>query len=318
MEILPGIYRVEQLLGARYLYQYVVAGDRPLLIDTGIASSPEEVILPALAGLGIAPGRLGTVLITHADVDHMGGNAAIKRAAPRARLVAHAADQPWIESRERILRERYGWYAAHGLDYEPAVQAWLRDNLGPDEPLDATVDAGEWLDLGGQRLQVLRLPGHTPGHTGLWEPETRTALISDAVLERGVYDTAGRLLQPPPYFTVQPYLATIAQLERLAPDHLLTAHYPAMHGTEVSRFLTESRRFVGDLDQSVAGILREAGRPLTLRAITEQADARVGPFPSFANELAGPVRAHLEELVSGGRARHATVDGRACWEWSGP
>ena len=35
-EIVPGIWRIEQRLGDRWLYLYLVQGARPLLMDTGI------------------------------------------------------------------------------------------------------------------------------------------------------------------------------------------------------------------------------------------------------------------------------------------
>ncbi len=315
MEILPGIHRIEQRLGERYLYQYVLLGERALLLDTGIASSPVEVIYPALIEIGIAPESLSTVLITHADVDHCGGNAAIKRLLPQADLVAHKGDQAWIESKERILAERYGWYAAHELDYDPDTKAWIRENLGTDTPLDRAVSDGEWLDLVGRRVQLLHLPGHSPGHMGVWDPQTRTALIGDAVLERGLYDVAGKRIGPPPYFVIASYLETIERLNQLAPEHLLTAHYPAMHSDAVSRFLLESRDFVTEMGQAVEEILRSARKPLPLKDLTAQVDARVGPYVSFTNELAGPVRAHTEALVTLGRARQTEVDGRTAWEW---
>jgi glyoxylase-like metal-dependent hydrolase (beta-lactamase superfamily II) len=314
-EVVPGIQRVTQRLGPRDLHVYLVAGERPLLVDTGLDSTPEQTILPALRQLGIPPTRLGHILITHPDVDHFGGNGAMKRAAPQARLVAHALDRHLIESRERILAERYGWYAAHGLDYAPDTLAWIRDNLGPDVPLDATVQDGDWLDLGGRGVRVVHLPGHSAGHLGVWEPATRTALIGDAVLERGLYDVDGRLLSPPPYFAVTPYLDSIARLEQLAPAQLLTAHYPVLSGEAVSRFLGASRGFVQELARAVADTLRDAGSPLPLREVTLAAERAVGPFATFANELAGPVRAHLEHLVAAGRAGTTQERGHPAWTW---
>jgi glyoxylase-like metal-dependent hydrolase (beta-lactamase superfamily II) len=266
----------------------------------------------------VPPTRLGFLLVTHPDVDHFGGNAAMKRAAPQARLLAHAADRRWIESRDAILAERYGWYAAHGLDYDPQTMAWIRDNLGPDVPLDATVAGEEWLDLGGRGVRVLHLPGHSAGHLGVWEPQTGAAIIGDAILERGLYDVAGALISPPPYFAVQPYLDSIARLEGLAPAHLLTAHYPALPAGGAARFLARSRAFVHELGRAVADTLRDAGTPLSLRAVTAAADQAVGPFASFANELAGPVRAHLEDLVAAGEAGATTVKGVPAWTWLAP
>jgi glyoxylase-like metal-dependent hydrolase (beta-lactamase superfamily II) len=320
--VAPGIRRITQPLGERWLHLYLVEGARPLLVDSGLAETPQTVLLPALAALGRAPAELGTLLLTHPDVDHCGGSAAVRREAPGASLVGHAADRALLESALRLMAERYGWYEAHDLAYPPQTLEWIRGHLGPDTPLSRTVAEGEALDpagLDGRDVRVLHLPGHSPGHLGVWVAAEGTAIIGDAILERGLYDVNGRRISPPPYFATAPYLATIEHLTRLAPRCLLTAHYPALRGPAVERFLEQSRAFVLETGQAVTGALREARRPLTLKELTAAVDARVGPFSVLANELAGPVRAHLNDLVGAGQARPApdAEGGLPAWEWTG-
>jgi glyoxylase-like metal-dependent hydrolase (beta-lactamase superfamily II) len=298
MEVAPGIHRIESVLGPRPFSQYLLRDERSLLFDTGVKETPGEVILPFLDGL-----QPDLVLNSHADVDHYGGNAAIKQAAPGALFLAHELDVRWIESAEAILRERYGWYAEHGLDYEPDVFAWLRDAIGPDTPVDVRLCAGERIRLGPRLiLEVLHLPGHTAGHIGLWEPVSRTAIVMDAVLGRGLLDQDKNVIHPPPYFDVAAYLGAARALQALAPERLLTAHYDVMEGSEVGRFLTDTVAFVADAESIVAGALAEAGA-LTLADALELADPQLGPFTSMPNELAGSLRAHLREFVCQGRAQ---------------
>jgi glyoxylase-like metal-dependent hydrolase (beta-lactamase superfamily II) len=297
MEVAPGIHRIESVLGPRPFSQYLLRDERSLLFDTGVKETPAAVILPFLDGL-----QPDLVLNSHADVDHYGGNAAIKQAAPRALFLAHELDVRWIESAEAIMRERYGWYAEHGLDYEPDVSAWLRDAIGPDTPVDVHLRAGERIRLGPRlMLEVLHLPGHTPGHIGLWEPASRTAIVMDAVLGRGLLDLDKNVIHPPPYFDVAAYLGAAQALQALAPQRLLTAHYDVIEGAEVGRFLAESIAFVEDAERIVTGALAEAGE-LTLSHLLELGDPQLGPFTSMPNELAGSLRAHLRELVRQGRA----------------
>jgi glyoxylase-like metal-dependent hydrolase (beta-lactamase superfamily II) len=297
MEVRPGIHRIESVLGPRPFSQYLVRADRSLLMDTGTRDTPGEVILPFLDGL-----EPDYVLLTHADVDHIGGNAAIRAAAPAAVFLGHRLDAPWIESAESILRERYGWYDAHGLSYDPDTAAWLRNALGPDMPLDLMLTGDETIRLGGGLdVQILHLPGHSPGHLGVWEPASRTAIVTDAVLARGLLDTEGRVIHPPPYFDVDTYVATVRRLQSLAPEVLLTAHYAVMEGDAVDAFLAASLAFADDADAVVRHELRDAGT-LDLAALLERADRELGPFTSMPNELAAPLRAHLRKLVREGRA----------------
>jgi len=318
-EIVPGIHRIESILGPRPFSQYLLRAERTLLVDTGIASTPDEVILPFFAAHGLDPADLDYVLLSHADVDHFGGNAAIRAAAPRAILCAHAQDAAWIGDRERILRERYGWYAVHGAgaDYDDATKAWLWDALGPDVAVDLELQGGEHFRLGPDvQVEVLHLPGHSPGHVGLWHEATGTAIVTDAVLGAGLLDMAGTIIHPPPYVDIAAYEATIAKLQELQPQRLLTAHYAPMEGEQATAFLRESAAFVERTRAAVAAAVRRSGTA-TLGGLLADLNPALGPFTSMANELAGPVRAHLDELVAAGKAE--LVDGSAppSWRWVG-
>jgi glyoxylase-like metal-dependent hydrolase (beta-lactamase superfamily II) len=298
MEVAPGIHRIESVLGPRPFSQYLLRDERSLLFDTGVRETPAEVILPFLDGL-----QPDLVLNSHADVDHYGGNASIMEAAPGALLLAHELDVPWIESTELILRERYHWYEPYGLSYEPDALVWLREALGPDTPVDMHLRAGERIRLGPElTVEVLHLPGHTSGHIGLWDPASRTAIVMDAVLGRGLLDLDGKVIHPPPYFEIEPYLETARRLQALAPERLLTAHYDVMEGAEVDRFLADTIAFVKDAERVTETALADAGE-LSLAELFALANPQLGPFTSMANELAGPLRAHLRSLVDQGRAR---------------
>ncbi|MGL6279342.1 MAG: MBL fold metallo-hydrolase, partial [Gaiella sp.] len=286
MEVAPGIHRIESILGPRPFSQYLLRDERSLLVDTGVRETPEAVILPFLDGL-----QPDLVLNSHADVDHYGGNAAIKAAAPDALFLAHALDTPWIESAEAIMRERYGWYAGHDLAYDPEVFQWLRDAIGPDTPIDVQLRGGERIRLGPRlTVDVLHLPGHSPGHLGLWDPASRTAIVIDAVLARGLLDTEGTVIHPPPYFDVDGYVGATKLLQALRPERLLTAHYAVLEGEEVDRFLADTLAFVEDARAVVEAELAQTGS-LSLAELVERSDPALGPFTSMPNELGGSLRA---------------------------
>jgi glyoxylase-like metal-dependent hydrolase (beta-lactamase superfamily II) len=289
-----------------------------LLVDTGVATTPEEVVLPYLDRMSLDPADLDFVLNTHADVDHFGGNAAIRARAPRAVFCAHGADVPWIEDRERILRERYGWDAAHDVDYSPEEKDWLRQAMGSVVPVDVRLSGGEGFRLGPNLVvQVMHLPGHSPGHVGLWEPDSRTAIITDAALGRGLYDMAGNVISPPPYFDVAAYEGSVRLLGSLAPHRLLTAHYDVMEGDDVIAFLEDSATFIGLARQVVAEVFAKEGES-TLRDLLKTSNPELGPFTVMQNELAGTLRAHVQELVAAGRAHEVQAEGPPSWKFGEP
>jgi glyoxylase-like metal-dependent hydrolase (beta-lactamase superfamily II) len=302
-EVAPGIYRIESILGPRPFAQYLLREERSLLVDTGIVTTPDEVILPSFQELGLDPADLNYVLISHADVDHFGGNATVRAAAPRAIFCAHLADCDWIGDRERILRERYGWYAAHGpdADYDTDTKDWLRNALGPDVPVDLHLVGGEVFRLGPRlSVEVLHLPGHSLGHIGIWDPSSRSAIITDATLGAGLLNNEGEVIHPPPYMLLEEYEATVRRLQRLAPERLLTAHYAVMEGAEVNRFLDKSLAFVARARSAIEAAIEESDE-VTMSGLLTTLNPILGPFTSMVNELGGPIRTHLQELVVNGR-----------------
>jgi len=316
VEVVPGIHRIESVLGPRPFSQYLLYGEKCLLVDTGVAETPEGVILPYLDSVGLHPSDLDFVLNTHADVDHFGGNNAIRDAASRAVLCAHATDVAWIEERSRILHERYGWYADEDVDYPPEVKDWLRDAMGPDVPIDLRLVGGETFRLGPDlEVEVLHLPGHSPGHVGLWEPRSATAIITDAALGAGLLDMEGRVISPPPYFDVAAYEGTVSLLRSLSPRLLLTTHYGVMEEQEAARFLEESAAFVERARRAVSEAIVENGE-LGLYGLLEVTNPTLGPFTVMENELADTLRAHARELVAVGRAEEVH-ESPAIWRHTG-
>ena len=318
MEVAPGIYRIESTLGPRPFSQYLLRGEQMLLVDTGINTTPADVILPWFEANGLTIADLAYVLISHADVDHCGGNHAIKQAAPDAVFMAGDFDTRWIENRELMLAERYGWYAAHGpeVDYDAETKAFIQSALGPDMPIDRHLSGGEQIDLGqGMVVEVLALPGHSEGLVGLWDARSRTAIVIDAVLGAGLLNQEGDVIHPPPYIAANKYEATIARIRQLTPERLLTAHYRVMEGDQVTEFLDTSQDFV---DRARVAVTREleAREDVSLAELLTALDPELGPFSSFRNELAGPLLDHLVELVGIGKAFALTGEDPLRWQWN--
>ena len=290
-----------------------------MLVDTGIDTTPGEVILPYFEVAGFDLAMLTYVLNSHADVDHFGGNGALRAAAPDAIFCASALDTPIITNRSHAMTERYGWYAEHGpdADYDEATKGMLAAGMGQDTDIDIELTGDEWFRLGPKlRVQILTLPGHSTGHLGLWEPASRSAIVIDAVLGQGLYNFDHEIIHPPPYMDAAAYEATIEKIRKLQPERLLTAHYEVIDGAEVSDFLEASAAFVVRTRAAVRRTT-ETNRTVTLAGLLAELGPELGPFTSFPNEFAGPLRSHLGELVAEGVAAPIPGANPPAWTWIG-
>lgn len=139
MEIFPHVYQIQSFIADRNLFQYMFVGDKVLLLDTGIASTPREVILPFMHRLGLVPSRLTMAINTHADADHHGGNASLSQTAGDVLLACGDLDRAVIEDPDRLFALRYNqWIGDHGvgLGLNPQVEEWVRQMAGPPHHSD--------------------------------------------------------------------------------------------------------------------------------------------------------------------------------------
>jgi glyoxylase-like metal-dependent hydrolase (beta-lactamase superfamily II) len=312
MEIAPNIYMIPALVGARPLQLFLMVGDElTLLIDAGCAPDPEKYIFPYLKDLGMHPADIDIALITHSDVDHCGGNAALKRANPQVSITCGEADRSLVENPAVMWARRYDRFTEpHGMGYGETAKQWNMEMLGEPTPINWTWSGGETLRLGKDWLvEIHHVPGHSEGHLAIFDPHSRTVLSGDAV-HGGVYlDVDGNAALCPTYLDVDPYLSTIDYLHSLDSDILAGCHWPVKRGSEVSAFLDESRQFVKKADMLLLAELDRRGNA-SLQELIHAVGAQLGDWPrAVDHELKYAMNGHMERLVVQGQVVVAKSSG---------
>ncbi|WP_420112415.1 MBL fold metallo-hydrolase [Pseudactinotalea sp.] len=317
MEIRPGLHRIQAPLGERFIAMYLLTGpEGAILFDTGVAGSVSGTLVPYLHRIGLEPTDLRWVISSHCDFDHTGGNAALRALAPDALFLAGRADAPMTEDIELLIRGRYGEFANQdGFDDPPEITAEVRRSTGLIA-VDQILDGGEVFDLGGERrIEVLAVPGHSPGHLALWDAANDALLISDAVLGETVPFADGRPAFPPTYRDTAAYVDSIHLLRGYDATLLLTAHYPVYEGEDAPAFLDESLAYTERVDRVISKEL-EQGDELTSLELIARVAAELGPWDrAAADYLIFPVTGHLERLVAADTVTEGEREGRRTWRW---
>ncbi len=316
MQLRHGIHRIQAPLGERFIAMYLLTGPTgALLFDTGVADSVPETLLPTLDEIGFDLTDLRWVISSHCDFDHTGGNAALADVAPNAEFLAGRADVPMTEDVELLISGRYGEFAARDrFDDPPETTAEVRRSTRL-VTVDRALDGGEVFDLGDRTIEVLSVPGHSPGHLALWDAANRALLISDAVLGETVPTADGRAAFPPTYRDTVAYVDSIRRLQALDAELLLTAHYPVYEGAGVDEFLDSSLAYTERVDRVIAEVLA-SGEALTSLELIRRAAADLGPWPAAAAEyLIFPLTGNLERLVQQGAVVEGDRDGIRTWRW---
>ena len=159
---------------------YLIEGTHGLtLFDTGYPSATPRLI-KEIERNGFSIRDIEAIVLSHSHFDHAGG-ARDMLERHRVKVFAHPADIPAVKGQDQPPRSRglRLWRSLLRLRY-------------PYRPLEVVVpiDEGETLRPLPQ-WQVLRLPGHTPGSIGIFQPGERVLLCGDALNNRG-----GRLAIP--------------------------------------------------------------------------------------------------------------------------
>jgi glyoxylase-like metal-dependent hydrolase (beta-lactamase superfamily II) len=134
--------------------------DEALVVDPGLEP---DLILDFLREQGL---RAAAILNTHGHGDHIAGNADLKRAFPEAPLIigvheAHLLDDP-----------RANVSAFFGVEIRsPAADRLLRE--------------GEVVEAAGLALEVLEIPGHSPGHVAFLVRGQPCRVFGGDILFRG-------------------------------------------------------------------------------------------------------------------------------------
>ena len=184
--------------------------DGATLIDAGVPGA-HVTIGENLARLGLGWKDVRRLVITHQDIDHMGGARAVVEASG-ARVLAHPDDVPYIQGDRPLLKITPTRVETMISTLPPEQRDRVRELFlhPPTVHVDQLLSDGEVLPYRGG-LRVIHTPGHTPGHLSIFIEVDRLLVSADALR---VVD--GALAGPLP--TATPDLPqAMASLQKLLP-----------------------------------------------------------------------------------------------------
>lgn len=206
MEIITGIHQVDGINANCY----ILVRDGLTVIDTGVPAVSGKKILSYIRNtLYREPTEIKSIIITHFHLDHIGGVATLKKAAPGAKIAIGAADAGYVSG--QIPLPVYPGFQGFLLRIAGAIM-----NPGVF-PLDVLLNDGD--RIGG--LLCVHIPGHTPGSIGLYDERTKTFFCGDILRYNGTSLAQGPFLFTPDLKESHQSIRKIALLDI---DVLLPGH----------------------------------------------------------------------------------------------
>jgi len=185
MKIIDNVFVIPGVVANPYI---LVDADGLTVIDAGLPRS-EKKILAYVASLGKSARDVKRIILTHADLDHVGGLAALQKAtgastyASKLEADAIAAGKPSRQTKPS------------GFSVMRLVFALMRPFFKATPfQVDEILTDGQILPaLGG--LRVIDTAGHTPGHISLFAPTVGILFCGDSMVtdENGIHGSRSGL-----------------------------------------------------------------------------------------------------------------------------
>ena len=206
MEKRPEVHRLEGRISNFYL---CVDEEALLLIDAGMPKE-EGLVFEKIAQLGYEPADLSRILITHADIDHVGSLAAIQAKSGATVFAGEQTAEFLVQAKSP---KHLPWLLQRLSD------AFFKYQPVPGDCLQVIRD-GEKLPVWAG-MQALATPGHTPDHFAFYSPGTGYLFAGDALNTRN-----GRLQRSPKFLTADEEAANCSaiRLLELAPATIACGH----------------------------------------------------------------------------------------------
>ena len=220
-----GIYAVDSVYDRREqtAIHLVIEEGRAAVVDTGTAHAVPHV-LAALEALGIAPGAVDYVVLTHIHLDHAGAAGQLMARFPNARLTVHPRGARHMVDPGRLLAATVEIYGAE------TTRRVYGDILPVPRERVVETPEGSTLRLAGRELLFLDAPGHARHHVVVRDGRTGHFFAGDSFgLSYRELDRDGRQFvfptTSPSQFDPPALHQTVERMLSFGPSALYVAHF---------------------------------------------------------------------------------------------
>jgi hydroxyacylglutathione hydrolase len=151
----------------------VIGTKKAAIIDTGLGLADLRKFVEQFTDLPII------AVSTHGHLDHVGADQLFDMS-----YIAKEDEQAMLSSTRAKRLESYSTMFMPG---NAEMIAFAQKNMAPDKPFKYEfIKDGDKLDLGGVELEVVAMPGHSPGSVAFLDRRDGVAFTGDSVLFRTV------------------------------------------------------------------------------------------------------------------------------------
>lgn len=174
-----------EYIGQKLNFYLVSADDETVLVDSGYDNEETHAKLD----IALEHRPIHRALFTHAHPDHVGGALHLRKKRHPLAFAIHSAER----------------------DIHPELK---------DQTIDEPLDGVNAVEIGGETLETVHTPGHTPGHLCFFHRPSGTLFTGDLVVGEGTVWVG------PPHGDLKNYLDSLALIRHLPLKIIYSGHGP--------------------------------------------------------------------------------------------
>lgn len=196
-----------------------------LLIETGDNNQQARKIADAIQENNLS---IKYIINTHNHIDHAGGNIFFREHYPGTRFYASAPEKLFLENSRLFSMYLYGGNAPRALS-----RHFLKDKAFE---VDEIIAPGT-CKINDERFDVIPLPGHAPGQTGIGTRD-RVCFLGDALFSQEIIAKYSF----PFLFDIEEQLGSLTTIEGLDYDFYVAGHASQVYNPAQIRDLVQFNR----------------------------------------------------------------------------
>lgn len=135
--------------------------NKAAIVDPG---GDHKQILQEVEAQGVVVDK---IILTHGHLDHVGGTTRLNNTLKVPVVGPSIEDAFWLDQLE-AQSDRFGF----PLTTSFSPDAWLKE--------------GDVIEVGNIKLEVIHVPGHTPGHVALYDAASAQIIVGDILFNGGI------------------------------------------------------------------------------------------------------------------------------------